>query len=168
MRFLIASTVGLLTCTAPLLAQNATLKREAEIVYATAYLKSSATEFPKFVFEREVSRKTLESIPDTSGGFAMIGLNCKELELSGRLRKCGVRAEPDSEALRVLGERIAKELRVEKNFARPIVGDLNFTDIQVRVINSAKPVWNGPCWMPTCHWVPGPPPPPPPPENGPQ
>ena len=136
---------------------------QTEIVFHTAFYKGDDPPFEDLPISRTFSPRTLAALPRTAGTFVMISLNCAALRPSGQLSGCKTEVEPKDKGWQRVAEMMAKEIRAEPDFARRVAGDISFIDIYVRASNSETEATSGPCWPPTCTFVPAPPPPPPPP-----
>lgn len=137
----------------------------ADVVYHTAFYLSGEPKWEDIPLTGSFSAGTLRSIPFASGSFVMIGLQCESLTSSGRLRDCKVSFEPEGEQLGQLAEQMADDLRIDRLYAERNADRIKFISIQIRASNSDGPARSGPCWPPTCHFIPFPPPPPPPPPQ---
>ena len=133
----------------------------AKVVFHTAFYKSGEPRWEDAPISDSPRAGTLSALPATDGKFVMIGLDCARLGPDGKLRNCRISAEPNDGNLQKVGARIAADLRIDPVFSRSKSSKIKFISIQIRASNSAVPATNGPCWPPTCQFVPAPPPPPP-------
>ncbi len=151
-------SILLATCPSPVLASNGNAR--AEIVFHTIFLTDEAQQWTDAPISKPVTAKTLLLIPEEDAKFSMIELRCDALRPDGILAKCKVSSDPSNDQINAVGQEAAKDIRIDPDFARSVQGKVRFISIQLRVSNSAIPVTTGPCWPPTCSFIPAPPPPP--------
>lgn len=165
MQYLRCFFVALLTCAIPSAPAAAIAKDavpRADIVFNTVFL-DGPTQWMDAPIVSKVKPRTLRLIPKEEAVFKMISLDCKAVRANGSLDACTVSVEPASNELEKIGQRAARDIRIDPTFSRSIQGKVLKMSIQIRVSNSSVPPWRGPCWPPNCTIVPAPPPPPPPP-----
>lgn len=158
MRIRATALIATLAATAEAGADVAPVSR-AEIVYSTVFLDDPAKKWENLPISRPISERVLKLIPE-AGFFQMIGLDCKQITVSGRLRDCKTELDPNSEALQAVAYAAVKDLRIDSVYARSVQGKVRFVSIQMRVSKSLVRVTQGPCWPPSCILEPAPPPPP--------
>lgn len=122
----------------------------ADIVYHTIFLSNDTRKWADAPIIRPVQPHTLRLIPDQAEMFSMIELRCNGVQSNGRLTKCRVSPEPVSDQLNAIGRSATADILIEPSFSRSVQGKVRFISIQLKVSNSAVPVWRGPCWPPTC------------------
>jgi hypothetical protein len=152
--------------TAPTALLASTTGPEAVVVYHTAFYESGTPPWDDAPIVSSFSRKALQALPKLSGSFMMIGLDCSSLDEAGRLTDCKIRHAPQRSALAKAAKRLRREIRIDPDFARRRSWKIEFVSLQIRAWNSDVPATTGPCWPPSCTFVPAAPPPPPPPERG--
>jgi hypothetical protein len=104
-------------------------------------------------------------VPRHEGEFAMVGLECSGHDPQGKLEACTIRLEPETFIERSKVEALTDGLRIDPVYLGSEHPPVRFISIQLRMTHSASPPNRGPCWPPSCSFIPAPPPPPPLPSN---
>lgn len=127
----------------------------AEIVYQTVFLTDQKWEDAPI--SRPISDRVLKLIPQVEGKFQMIALTCNRIKANGRLDGCRIETDPKTDDLQAVAKAAAKDVRIDKAYARSVQNKVRWISIMMRISRSSKPAISGPCWPPMC--IPVPPPP---------
>lgn len=136
----------------------------AQIVYHTVFFEGDSPPWEDLPIHISSNLADLaKTIPFQSGKFAMVELRCAGLSAERHLLGCKIRAEPTDPGYKRAGQKLIRDLTIDSAYGLSGKPKVKFISIQLRLSNSEVDANHGPCWPPSCSFVP---PPPPAPQSG--